>query len=220
MFMTQLSQDKVVYFLTATVLFLLIVTLPNEPGPDCMFSSGTLATETMLTFENLSGFNRGLMEPKNRASRRTWTRLEGTSCTRRAVSQLCLILSRPAGLPGPKMAAHSSNFECKFRMYRTLLSGCPSLCFPLLSQSFSGKVILAHLCLTITSGWFVLRKHCCWKSALFMESGRQVEGLFLDGCPQCACYSHAFWETDSLRRTMQIVECSLLRRRAQGRVSS
>ena len=34
------------------------------------------------------------------------------------------------------------------------------------------------------------------------------------------CYSHAFRETDSLRRTMQIVKCSLLRRRAQGRVSS
>ena len=33
-------------------------------------------------------------------------------------------------------------------------------------------------------------------------------------------YSHAFQETDSLRRTMQIVECSLLHRRAQGRVSS
>ena len=24
------------------------------------------------------------------------------------------------------------------------------------------------------------------------------------------CYSHAFWETNSLRRTMQIMECSLL----------
>ena len=34
------------------------------------------------------------------------------------------------------------------------------------------------------------------------------------------CYSHAFRETNSLRRTMQIVECSLLHRRAQGRVSS
>ena len=34
------------------------------------------------------------------------------------------------------------------------------------------------------------------------------------------CYSHAFWETDSLRRTMQIVKCSLLRWWAQGRVSS
>lgn len=61
MFMTQLSQDKVVYFLTATVLFLLIVTLPNEPGLDCMFSSGTLATETILTFDNWLGFNMGLM---------------------------------------------------------------------------------------------------------------------------------------------------------------
>ena len=34
------------------------------------------------------------------------------------------------------------------------------------------------------------------------------------------CCIHAFWETNSLRRTMQIVECSLLHRRAQGRVSS
>lgn len=187
MFMTQLSQDKVVYFLTATVLFLLIVTLPNEPGLDCMFSSGTLATETMLTFENLSGFNMGLMEPKNWASRRTRTRLEDTSSTRRAVSQLCLILSRPSGLPGPKMAAHSSNFKCNFRMYRMLLSGCPSLFPSPKSKLLWKKIILAHLCLTITSGWVVLRKHCCWKSALLMESRRQVEGLFLDGCPQCAC---------------------------------
>ena len=30
------------------------------------------------------------------------------------------------------------------------------------------------------------------------------------------CCSHAFWETNSLRRTMQIVECSLLHRGAQG----
>ena len=36
----------------------------------------------------------------------------------------------------------------------------------------------------------------------------------------CRCYSHAFWETNSLRRTMQIVECSLLPWWAQGRVSS
>ena len=34
------------------------------------------------------------------------------------------------------------------------------------------------------------------------------------------CYSHTFRETNSLRRTMQIVERSLLHRRAQGRVSS
>ena len=32
------------------------------------------------------------------------------------------------------------------------------------------------------------------------------------------CCSHTFRETNSLRRTMQIVECSLLHRRAQGRV--
>ena len=32
--------------------------------------------------------------------------------------------------------------------------------------------------------------------------------------------SHAFQETNSLRRTIQIVECSLLHWQAQGRVSS
>ena len=35
-----------------------------------------------------------------------------------------------------------------------------------------------------------------------------------------SCCSHAFWETNSLRRTMQIVKCSLLHWWAQGRVSS
>ena len=34
------------------------------------------------------------------------------------------------------------------------------------------------------------------------------------------CCSHGFRETNSLRRTMRIVECSLLHRRAQGGVSS
>ena len=34
------------------------------------------------------------------------------------------------------------------------------------------------------------------------------------------CCSHAFWETNSLGRTMQIVKCSLLHRWAQGRVSA
>ena len=36
----------------------------------------------------------------------------------------------------------------------------------------------------------------------------------------CYCCSHAFRETNSLRRTMQIVEWGLLHRQAQGRVSS
>ena len=34
------------------------------------------------------------------------------------------------------------------------------------------------------------------------------------------CCSHAFWETNSLRKTMQIIECRLLHQQAQGRVSS
>ena len=36
----------------------------------------------------------------------------------------------------------------------------------------------------------------------------------------CSHCSHTFQETNSLRRTVQIVEFSLLHRRAQGRVSS
>ena len=42
----------------------------------------------------------------------------------------------------------------------------------------------------------------------------------LSAALQGAYYSHAFWETDSLRRTVKIVEGSLLHRRAQGKVSS
>ena len=38
--------------------------------------------------------------------------------------------------------------------------------------------------------------------------------------PNAECCSHALQETNSLRRTVQIVECSLLHQRAQGRVSS
>ena len=34
------------------------------------------------------------------------------------------------------------------------------------------------------------------------------------------CCSHVFWETNSLRRTMHIVDCSLLHQRAQDRVFS
>ena len=41
-----------------------------------------------------------------------------------------------------------------------------------------------------------------------------------DGLCCLRCCSHVFRETNSLRRTMQIVECSLLHQQAQGKVSS
>ena len=53
-----------------------------------------------------------------------------------------------------------------------------------------------------------------------IEGGRrrgQQRMRWLDGI---ICYSHAFRETNSLRRTMQTVECSLLHQHAQGRVPS
>ena len=49
------------------------------------------------------------------------------------------------------------------------------------------------------------------------HSGPQVHLTF---GPFRVCCSHAFRETNSLRRTMQIAECSLWHRGAQGRLSS
>ena len=49
-----------------------------------------------------------------------------------------------------------------------------------------------------------------------------MDAIMVDIWRQCpsGCCSHAFQETNSLRRTMQAVKCSLLHQRAQGRVSS
>ena len=55
---------------------------------------------------------------------------------------------------------------------------------------------------------------------LWTEKPVVLQSMGLQSGTQLSCYSHAFRETNSLRRTMQIVECSLLHRRAQGRVSS
>ena len=56
----------------------------------------------------------------------------------------------------------------------------------------------------------------------FLEALGEITLLALPASrlPGFAHCSHVFWETNSLRRTMQIVEGSLLHRRAQGRVSS
>ena len=56
------------------------------------------------------------------------------------------------------------------------------------------------------------------KSASSSSGWGRSPGGGHDSPPQCC--SHAFQETNSLRSTMQIVECSLLHRQAQGRVSS
>ena len=53
-----------------------------------------------------------------------------------------------------------------------------------------------------------------WKSSLFTSIFPVSEYSI------SYCCSHMFQETNSLRRTMQIVECSLLHQRVQGRVSS
>ena len=60
---------------------------------------------------------------------------------------------------------------------------------------------------------------------LFWEPKQHLEGLSalfgeLIEVTYSFCCGHVFQETNSLRRTMQIVERSLLHRRAQSRVSS
>ena len=67
--------------------------------------------------------------------------------------------------------------------------------------------------------WRRLLKNWCW-SWNSNISATWCEELIHLKRPWCWCYSHAFRETNSLRRTMQIMECSLLHRQAQGRVSS
>ena len=54
----------------------------------------------------------------------------------------------------------------------------------------------------------------------FLTQGSSLCLLHWQGKQILYCCSHTFWETNSLRRTIQIVECSLSHRRAQGRVSS
>jgi len=68
------------------------------------------------------------------------------------------------------------------------------------------------------SSWCNLRQGL----ELLGEQGGQALQVAQHGWAEayCLCCSHAFQETDSLRRTMQIVECSLLHQEAQGRVFS
>ena len=83
----------------------------------------------------------------------------------------------------------------------------PSMCSPLLTSTVALTTVdIAFLPL--------VGKLLEWKASLF-TSIFPVPEYSISYC--CSC---AFQETNSLRMTMQIVECSLLHRRAQGRVSS
>ena len=65
-------------------------------------------------------------------------------------------------------------------------------------QGWQTHSILVEICLLHPQSWMLIKL----------------------GTEFSVCYSHASRETNSLRRTMQRVECSLLHQRAQGRVSS
>ena len=60
------------------------------------------------------------------------------------------------------------------------------------------------------------RTPSCWHPDFGLPSSRTVRSKVLLIMSHC---SHTFLETNSLRRTMRIVECSLLHWRAQGRES-
>ena len=68
--------------------------------------------------------------------------------------------------------------------------------------------LVAHLVKNLPAVWETWVRPLGWEDPL--EKGK----INHSWC------SHVFQEANSLRRTMQIVECSLLHRRAQGRVSS
>ena len=60
-----------------------------------------------------------------------------------------------------------------------------------------------------------LLQHHSSKASILQRSAFFIVQLYVHSC----CCSHTFCETNSLRRTMQIVKCSLLHWWAQGRVS-
>ena len=68
--------------------------------------------------------------------------------------------------------------------------------------------LVAHLVKNLPAVWETWVRPLGWEDPL--EKGKINH----------SCCSHVFQEANSLRRTMQIVECSLLHRRAQGRVCS
>ena len=68
-------------------------------------------------------------------------------------------------------------------------------------------------------GFTLMTKKLEYRTQLNLGEGDYPDGRDFSSV-QSLCYSHAFWETNSLRKTMQRVECSLLHWWAQGRVSS
>ena len=99
------------------------------------------------------------------------------------------------------------------------LQSCPTLCDPIDGSPPGSAVpgILQARVLEWGAIAFSLKRPLgCFINDLFQVSffSPVLLSSFSYGC------SHKFWETNSLRRTMQIVKCSLLHQRAQGRVSS
>ena len=68
--------------------------------------------------------------------------------------------------------------------------------------------------------YILLEKFCVCNLNYVCESDYYIRCFVLCVCPCSYCCSHEFRETNSPRRTMQIVECSLSHQWAQGRVSS
>ena len=87
------------------------------------------------------------------------------------------------------------------------------------------RMVIIKSVQTISVGEGVKKRECsCTVDGyvnLYSHCGRRYgDSLKKLGMKLPYCCSHAFRETNALRRTMQIVECSLLHRQAQGRISS
>ena len=91
-----------------------------------------------------------------------------------------------------------------FQMSQLFLSGGQSI-----GVSASTSVLPMNI-----QDWFPLG----WTGWISLQS-KGLSRVFSNTTVQKHCYSHVFWETNSLRRTMQIVKCRL-HWWAHGRVSS
>ena len=109
-------------------------------------------------------------------------------------------------------AGHSLTWASAVPLTQQALTPVPSLLRS--PQSFEAQ--LEYLVLPLL--WWVLVIFLCPRAHVYL-CGTNTDGRIISS-HFWKCCSQAFQETNSLRRTMQIVECSLLHWQAQGRVSS
>ena len=86
--------------------------------------------------------------------------------------------------------------------------------------SRASQVMLSQFSHSVVSDFFWTPRTAAPQASLSITNSQSLLKLMSIELVMPSCCSHTFWVTNSLRRTMQIVECSLLYQQAQRRVSS